>query len=233
MQSSQNLPSTKSGQPSSDLHARARIRNAALHQFSHHGFQASLRAIALEAGVSPALIVHHFGSKEALRKACDEYTMEVITATKLESAGENGPENMLAHLAQLEEFAPVASYAVASLAAGGELAQTLIDQMEEMTLQTLETGIETGTMKPSYDLRGRARYMTLSSLGLLMLSYRIHSDNMPGEMVDLKEVFLQLSEEIVGPSLEIYTEGLFTDDRYLTAYHNSLPTSETESGSAP
>ena len=32
-----------------------------------------MRAIAEAAGVSPALIIHHFGSKEGLRKACDDY----------------------------------------------------------------------------------------------------------------------------------------------------------------
>ena len=36
-------------------------------------------AASLEtAGVSPGLLRHHYGSKEALRKACDEYVFEML-----------------------------------------------------------------------------------------------------------------------------------------------------------
>ncbi|HJE59178.1 MAG TPA: TetR/AcrR family transcriptional regulator, partial [Nocardiopsis listeri] len=50
-----------------DLTARARIRDAALTRFGQEGFGVSVRAIAEEAGVSPGLVIHHFGSKEKLR----------------------------------------------------------------------------------------------------------------------------------------------------------------------
>jgi AcrR family transcriptional regulator len=55
-----------------DLTARARIRNAALVLFAEHGFASTTtRAIAAAAGVSPALLRHHFGSKDGLRAAVD------------------------------------------------------------------------------------------------------------------------------------------------------------------
>ncbi|MDX2967551.1 helix-turn-helix domain containing protein [Kribbella solani] len=58
---------------SSDLTARARLRLAALKLFAEHGFEAtSTRAIATEAGVSHALLRHHYGSKDGLRAAVDE-----------------------------------------------------------------------------------------------------------------------------------------------------------------
>ncbi len=57
-----------------DLTARARIRDAALRLFAERGVDAAtIRDIAAEAGVSLGLVRHHFGSKEALRAACDEY----------------------------------------------------------------------------------------------------------------------------------------------------------------
>lgn len=57
----------------SDLTARARLRLAALKLFAEHGFEAtSTRAIATEAGVSHALLRHHYGSKDGLRTAVDE-----------------------------------------------------------------------------------------------------------------------------------------------------------------
>ena len=55
---------------SADLTAAARIRDAAIEQFGEHGFGVGLRTIAEAAGVSAALVIHHFGSKDGLRKAC-------------------------------------------------------------------------------------------------------------------------------------------------------------------
>lgn len=60
-----------------DLTARARIRDAALRLFAERGVGgASIREIAAAAGVSSGLVRHHFGSKEALRDACDAYAMD-------------------------------------------------------------------------------------------------------------------------------------------------------------
>jgi AcrR family transcriptional regulator len=66
-----------------DLTARARVRNAALALFAEHGVaQTSIRAIAAEAGVSSGLVQHHFGTKEALRSACDHYVLAQLLAVK-------------------------------------------------------------------------------------------------------------------------------------------------------
>jgi AcrR family transcriptional regulator len=60
-----------------DLTARARIRNAALRLFAERGIErATIRDIALAAGVSGGLVRHHFGSKEQLRNACDAWALE-------------------------------------------------------------------------------------------------------------------------------------------------------------
>jgi TetR/AcrR family transcriptional regulator, regulator of cefoperazone and chloramphenicol sensitivity len=61
---------------SEDLTARARIRDAAIDLFAERGFgPATIRDIAQAAGVSSGLLRHHFGSKDGLREACDEYAM--------------------------------------------------------------------------------------------------------------------------------------------------------------
>jgi AcrR family transcriptional regulator len=62
-----------------DLTARARIRDAAMQHFAEHGFErATIRGIAETAGVSSGLVRHHFGSKKALRDACDEWLLRTI-----------------------------------------------------------------------------------------------------------------------------------------------------------
>lgn len=58
---------------STDLTGRARLRRAALELFAEQGFKAtSTRAVAARAGLSPALVIRHFGSKQGLRAAVDQ-----------------------------------------------------------------------------------------------------------------------------------------------------------------
>jgi AcrR family transcriptional regulator len=57
-----------------DLTGRAVIRNTALRLFAERGPAAvSVREIAAVAGVSPALVLHHYASKAGLREAVDQY----------------------------------------------------------------------------------------------------------------------------------------------------------------
>ncbi|MFD7713041.1 TetR/AcrR family transcriptional regulator [Streptomyces sp. NPDC059786] len=65
----------------SDLTGRARLRDAALELFAERGCETtSTRAVAAAAGLSPALVTRHFGSKEGLRAAVDEYVLGRIGA---------------------------------------------------------------------------------------------------------------------------------------------------------
>lgn len=83
-----------------DLTARARMREAALRLFSQKGYEAtSVSDIAAAAGVSGGLIRHHFGSKEGLRRACDEAVLAELAAGKERNAAlmEKGVEPVLDH----------------------------------------------------------------------------------------------------------------------------------------
>jgi TetR/AcrR family transcriptional regulator, regulator of cefoperazone and chloramphenicol sensitivity len=62
-----------------------RLRDAALELFAEHGVAAtSLRAVARAADASPALVVHHFGSKAGLVRAVDEAVVRRITGALAE-----------------------------------------------------------------------------------------------------------------------------------------------------
>jgi AcrR family transcriptional regulator len=74
-----------------DLTARARIRHQALRLFADHGPDAvTVRQIATAAGVSPALLLHHYGSKQGLRRAVDEHVTGVFDALFAEFSSADG-----------------------------------------------------------------------------------------------------------------------------------------------
>ena len=56
-----------------------RLRDAALVLFGEHGYEGtSVRAIAERAGVTAGLVLHHYGSKQGLREAVDQYVLESV-----------------------------------------------------------------------------------------------------------------------------------------------------------
>ena len=141
---------------SADLTATARIRDAAIEQFGQHGFGVGLRTIAEAAGVSAALVIHHFGSKDGLRKACDDFVVEEIRSSKSETIQSSDPATWFTALAEIESYAPLVSYLVRSMQSGGELAKMLWQSMIDSAYEYMEDGVRAGTVRPSRDPHARA-----------------------------------------------------------------------------
>lgn len=198
---------------SADLTAAARIRDAAIEQFGEHGFGVGLRAIADAAGVSAALVIHHFGSKDGLRKACDDYIAEEIRDTKSETIKSNDPATWFARLAEIEEFAPMTAYLVRSMQTGGDLAKMLWRSMIDNVEQYMEEGVRAGTIKPSRDPKARAKYLAMTGGGGFFLYIQMHETP-----TDLRAVLRDYSRDMILPALEVYTEGLLTDRTMYDAF---------------
>ena len=148
-----------------DRTAAARIRDAAIDQWGQHGFNVGLRSIAEAAGVSAALVIHHFGSKEGLRKACDDYIAEQVREAKSESLRTADPANWLTAVAEIEDYAPMTAYLVRSMQSGSDLAKSFWQRMIDNAEQYLEEGVRAGTLKPSRDPKARAKFLGLVSGG--------------------------------------------------------------------
>lgn len=71
------------------------------------GFRVGLRTVAADAGVTAGLIVHHFGSKDGLRRACDEHVLAVMRAAKAKVLTDGTGAMLLAQMAEVETFAPM------------------------------------------------------------------------------------------------------------------------------
>ena len=196
-----------------DLTATARIRDAAIEQFGEHGFDVGLRVIAKAAGVSAALVIHHFGSKDGLRKACDDFVAESIRATKSETIQSTDPASWLSQLADIESFAPLMAYLVRSMQSGGELAKMLWRNMIDNVEQYMDEGVRAGTVKASRDPKARAKFLAMAGGGSFLLYLQMH-DN-PG---DMRAVLHDYAQDMVLPALEVYTHGLLTDSTMYDAF---------------
>jgi AcrR family transcriptional regulator len=207
----------------------ARIRDAAIAQYGQHGFSVGLRSIAEAAGVSAALVIHHFGSKEGLRKACDAHVAEVVREAKTESMQSSDPATWMAQMAEIESYAPLMAYLVRSMQSGSELAKTFWRTMVDNAEEYLQEGVRTGMLKPSRDPRARARFMAICSGGGFLLYLQMHDDP-----TDLRRVLRDYGEDMMLPALELYTEGLMADstmyETFLQQREQGIPfSSATES----
>ena len=205
-----------------ELTATARIRDAAIDLFGRDGFAVGVRAIATAAGVSPGLVIHHFGSKEGLRKACDDFIAETIRASKSETIQSADPATWFAQMAEIEDYAPMMAYLVRSLQAGGDLAKMLWRNMIDNAEQYIEEGVRAGTLKPSQDPKGRARFLAMAGGGGFLLYLQMHDDP-----TNLRAVLHDYSEDMVLPALELYTNGLMADstmyDAFLAQRRQGIP----------
>jgi AcrR family transcriptional regulator len=196
-----------------DLTAVARIRDAAIDRVGQHGFSVGLRAIAQTAGVSAALVIHHFGSKEGLLKACDDYIADQVREAKSESLRSADPANWLSQVAEIESFAPMTAYLVRSMQSGSDLAKRFWQQMLDDAEQYLEEGVRAGTLKPSRDPKARARFLSMIGGGGLLLYLQMHENP-----TDLRAVLRDYAEDMMLPALELYTNGLMADSTMYEAF---------------
>jgi AcrR family transcriptional regulator len=208
-----------------DLTAAARIRDAAIEQFGEHGFDVGLRAIAEAAGVSAALVIHHFGSKDGLRKACDDNIAEEIRSSKSEALKSNDPATWFAQMAEIEEYAPLMAYLVRSMQAGGDLAKMLWQRMIDNAAEYMEEGVRAGTIKPSRDPQARAKYLGITGGGGFLLYLQMHDTP-----TDLRAVLRDYARDMVLPALEIYTEGLMADRTMYDAFLAAEDQGESHAG---
>ena len=163
--------------------------------------------------MSPGLVIHHFGSKEGLRKACDDFVAETIRANKSESIQTADPATWLAQMAEIEDFAPMMAYLVRSLQAGGDLAKALWRNMIDNAEQYIEEGVRAGTIKPSPDPKGRARFLAMAAGGGFLLYLQLHDNP-----TDLRAVLHDYAQDMMLPALELYSNGLMADSTMYDAF---------------
>ncbi len=167
-----------------DLTARATIRNAALRLFADRGPDAvTVREIATQAGISPALVLHHFGSKDGLRAEVDAFAARAFDAIFEAMPTDEIVELLVGGAARgslAEAFArgfppgsPLPAYLRRLLLTNDPAGAALFGRWYAATRRLLDTMVGMGVVRPSEDPDIRAAFFLVNDLALILLRNQI------------------------------------------------------------
>lgn len=158
------------GRSSDDLTTRARIRKAAIARFPIQGYaETTIRAIAADAGVSPGLVVHHFQSKDGLRRECDRYVIDTMNEAKTQAMRHGAHRQAGAVAAAYRIVEPMLRYLAWTLTTGGEAARRIFDDLLDDATDQLVEGQALGLVAPIDDPRRQAATLVTMQLGAIIL----------------------------------------------------------------
>lgn len=188
-----------------------RILQAAVELYGEHGFEpVTLKKIARRAGVSPPLVIHHFGSVGGLRQACDRHVAEEIRTAKTEAVRLGSPMPRHYALEVIHSNQHLLKYLLRAFAAGGHEMDDLFDKLVEDSLEYAAEAEEVGLVYPSADPRSRAVVMLLQSLGALMLHGHMKRHLGASPVDDAPEAALPYMSAV----LELYTQPVINGQMY-------------------
>ena len=176
-----------------------------------------MREIAAQAGVSPALILHHFGSKDGLRAEVDVFAAKAFDAI-LEAIPTDELVELLtggaARGSLAEAFArgfpsgsPLPAYLRRLLLTNDPSGAALFGRWYAATRRLLDMMVEMGVARPSQDPDIRAAFFLVNDLALILLrdpiAVAIGADPLTPEGIDrwAREASI------------VYAEGTFTAPR--------------------
>lgn len=179
---------------------RDQLLSIATEMFAENGFAGtSLRSIAKQAEVSPALLVHHFGTKDALVK-------EAISKTLGDWVADEKAAMLDDESHQVENWQSLAAKGATSLnffkqalLAGGEYSQRLFNAAFLESEALLDEMQELGRLKDISDKQTIALMMTISGLGSVLFMSQIEhtlggpisSDHVASRLVNANHEMMQ------------------------------------------
>lgn len=197
-----------------DRTARARIRDAAITCFAEQGVAAtSVRTIAATAGVSAGLVIHHYGSKEGLRSACDEWVARRIHEVKNDAIDDGLTMNPLATVHLLGDGLPIAAYLARTLVDGSSHVADLVDVLVANGVTMSRRSVDSGLMNPTDDEHARSAVIAIWSLGALVLHEhleRLLGEDLAGDLANSPRYLRAVADILTNPPLPAETGALLT-----------------------
>ncbi len=190
-----------------DRKAAAVIRDSAMELFAQHGSAVTVRQIAEAANVSPALVLHHYGSKHGLREALDARAAAFVEEM-LAEMGRVGDPGGGASLAQLlvEEFErqpALVDYIRRLLLEGGPAGDGLFRRLLASTEKGMRDLVSAGIVRETGDERVRSAFLLVNDLAMMLLHRQLQG------AIGLDPLSRTGIERWTASALEVYGGGLF------------------------
>jgi AcrR family transcriptional regulator len=161
--------------PNSSPETAEKILSAAVAEFAAHGFtKTTVRGIAAAAEVSPGLVIHHFGSKDGLRSACDDHVFDLIMSAKESNAAYATMAVQV--IFDDPEMSTALDYLIKSLLDPSEHGQRYFDHYVDLVETYIVDGFAGYTFRQSEDSRGQAATIAALALAPAMLDQRLQTN---------------------------------------------------------
>ena len=204
-------PATARGRRPGPSETREEILRAARELFARHGYEkASLRAIARNAGVDPALILHYFSSKDGLLR--EALTLPLDPSDMLANGLADVPDDQVGeHLVRLVVSLwdrPALTHRLSSMLRVGmshDLAMTVLREMLQRTVL-----VAVARLVDDDSASVRAELVATQMMGIAMARYLV-------QLPELSSADVDDLARMVGPTVQRYLTGPLVTDRGGTA----------------
>lgn len=177
----------------------------------------TIRQIASRAGVSPGLVIHHFGSKSGLREAVDDRIMEKIAHEK--DWFRNGVMPQPGALVEADpELVVMTRYLVQVLRHDGPAADQIFDRMCDLTDEFYAEGLAAGLVREPSDRVAAVATLVAYAAGASILGHHLARRLGGASLLDAP-VF----ERYERSALELFTKGFFADPSDAAAVEPDSP----------
>jgi TetR/AcrR family transcriptional regulator, regulator of cefoperazone and chloramphenicol sensitivity len=151
--------------------------------FAERGADAvTVREVAAAAGVSAALVIRHYGSKDGLRQAVDDHvvaTLEQLLGELADPASgspfdpDASPGIVDAMMRRLPPGSPMPRYLGRMLLDGGAAGDSVFRRLHEAAQGVLQALVANGSASPGSDPAVRAAFLLTNDLAVFLLRDRI------------------------------------------------------------
>lgn len=202
----------------SELTARAQIRDSALDLYAQRGVDAvSIRDIAAHAGVSPALVIHHYGSKQGLTDAVNARVVSIFddlmdglgddigALANADAHGVAGFADLL--LRGLPPGSPIPQYLRRLLLSDDPAGHELFARWFALSRRLLDAMTAAGITTPTADPDVRAAFLMVNDLAMILFSTHL------AEVLGTDPLTPTGARRWAADVLSAYSTGVFHEER--------------------